>query len=353
MKHSSTIKLNVLILGCGRISRHHFKAVNDNKHILNLVAICDNSQSSVNSFLESNGELLEKDIAIYSNILEVIDDIVKKQLALDFVIIGTPSGLHAEHAYQFAKIGVNCLIEKPLCLKYDDAVQLNKLAQNTGSKISVIHQNRCNSTVQWLKKQVDDKKLGRIFYMNANVVWNRNQEYYDQDSWHGTVEYDGGVLFNQGVHYLDLMSYIAGPVKQANCISKTLSRNIEIDDTAVITLEYEKSALGVFGITMLSYPKNLEGSLLVVGEFGSIKLGGVALNKVEICTLDQDKFSEEKIDTVYGNGHSKFMHEYVMYLLGERENPCSIDESINTIKVIESCYTHGIFDINMSFTTSS
>ena len=183
--------------------------------------------------------------------------------------------------------------------------------------------------------------------MNANVVWNRNQQYYDQDSWHGTLEYDGGVLFNQGIHYLDLMFYIAGAVKQANCISRTLSRNIEIDDTAVLSLEYEKGTLGLLGITMLSHPKNLEGSLLVVGEHGSIKLGGVALNKIEISTFDQYQCDEEEIKTVYGNGHSKFMHHYILYLLGEATNPCSLQESIETIGLIESCYSYGKFNTDL------
>ena len=161
------------------------RSVVDNKDELSLVAVCDNSKDSIDRFLKSN-DLMNSKLREYTEISDVLGDLREGYYRLRFVIIGTPSGLHVEHACEFAKIGVHCLIENHGAPSRLDLPKLSNIAKQSGSKISVIHQNRYNSTVQWLKEHISTGKLGQIYYMNANVVWNRNQEYYDQD--YGTVQ---------------------------------------------------------------------------------------------------------------------------------------------------------------------
>lgn len=194
-------KLNVGILGIGRISRKHLLAIKNNSKFFKILAICD-----------SNNHKLKNNINVLR--FNSLKQMLNKNLKLDLISICTPSGLHKVHAVQCLKKGINVLIEKPMALNKQDANTIINAGKKYKKKIFVCLQNRYNPTIQLLKKSLDNNELGKIYFVNVNIFWNRDQNYYDQDKWRGTKKFDGGALMNQSIHFVDLLIWLFGPIKR-------------------------------------------------------------------------------------------------------------------------------------------
>ncbi|HRQ79467.1 MAG TPA: Gfo/Idh/MocA family oxidoreductase, partial [Gemmatimonadaceae bacterium] len=242
----------------------------------------------------------------------------------DAVAIATPSGLHPAHGILAAKAGKHVISEKPMAITLASADALVKACDDAGVHLFVVKQNRLNATVQLVKRALDTGRFGRLFLANTTVHWARPQSYYDQAPWRGTWEFDGGAFMNQASHYVDLMQWLVGPVESVIAKTATMARKIEAEDTGAAVLKFRNGALGVIEVTMLTYPKNLEGSFTLIGEKGTVKVGGTAVNRIEhwsFADSDPDDAEVERVNTdppsVYGFGHEPYYRNVLRVLRGE------------------------------------
>jgi UDP-N-acetyl-2-amino-2-deoxyglucuronate dehydrogenase len=181
-----------------------------------------------------------------------------------------------------------------MATRWEDGVRMVKACDKAGVKLLVVKQNRRNPTLQLLKRAIIEKRFGKIHMVHLNVFWTRSQEYYDQASWRGTWEYDGGAFMNQASHYVDLLEWLIGPIDKVQAMMST-TRNIEVEDTGVLNIKWRNGALGSMSVTMLTYPKNLEGSITVLGEKGTVKIGGVAVNDIQHWEFEEPKDYDSEI----------------------------------------------------------
>jgi UDP-N-acetyl-2-amino-2-deoxyglucuronate dehydrogenase len=220
-----------------------------------------------------------------------------------------------------------------------------KACDEAGVRLFVVKQNRRNATLQLLKKAIDKKRFGKIYMVNLNVFWTRPQAYYDQGGWRGRWEYDGGAFMNQASHYVDLVSWLIGPLESLQAYTATLGRDIEAEDTGVISLKWRSGALGSMNVTMLTYPKNLEGSITILGEKGTVKIGGMAVNEVqhwefEDADPDDTSVKEASYETtsVYGLGHPLYYDNVINVLHGDAEPETDGREGLKSLEVIIATY---------------
>src|SRR5688500_705998 len=242
----------------------------------------------------------------------------------DAVAICTPSGLHPAHGILAAAAGKHVICEKPMAISLAGADSLVQACDAAGVTLFVVKQNRLNPPIQLIKNAIDKGRFGRIYLANTTVRWSRPQEYYDQAPWRGTWEFDGGAFMNQASHYVDLIQWLVGPVESVVAKTATLARRIETEDTGVAVLRFRSGALGVIEVTMLTYPKNLEGSLTLLGERGTIRIGGTAVNRIEhwvFADSDEDDALVPQVATnpssVYGFGHAGYYRNVLAVLRGE------------------------------------
>jgi len=327
-------KIKCAIVGCGRISAKHFEAISKHQDSLELVALCDN-----------NSELLEKigseqNCQIYKNLPELLENSLAQ-----LIILCTPSGLHAEQAILCARAGRHVMTEKPMATRWQDGLNMVKACDEAGVYLFVIKQNRRNSTLQLLKRAVQEKRFGRIYMVQINVFWTRPQEYYDNAAWRGTWEFDGGALMNQASHYIDLLDWLVGPVERVQAMTGTLARDIEVEDTAVMNVKWRSGALGAVSVTMLTYPRNLEGSITIIGEKGTVKVGGVAVNEIEHWEFDD--FSEDdarvaaasyETTSVYGFGHPLYYKNVIDVLNGRAKPETDGREGLRSLELLIASY---------------
>jgi len=246
-----------------------------------------------------------------------------ERVSCDAVAICTPSGLHPQHGILAARAGKHVICEKPMAISLTGADELVRACDDAGVHLFVIKQNRLNPAVQLLKRALDKGRFGRVYLANTTVRWSRPQEYYDQAPWRGTWEFDGGAMMNQASHYVDLIQWLVGPVESVMAKTATLARRIETEDTGIAILRFRSGALGVIEVTMLTYPRNLEGSLTILGEKGTAKIGGTAVNRVEHWTFadydDDDKLvdaANSNPPNVYGFGHTGYYRNVLGVLRG-------------------------------------
>lgn len=327
-------KIRFGLVGCGRISQKHFDAILSFPDQAELVAVCDVEENKTKDPAQKYNCKAYTD---YGQMLE--------EASLDAVVICTPSGLHPAQAMIAAKKNVHVVTEKPMSTDWNQAYELMNFCQKQNVQLHVVHQNRLNATVQLLKKAVDKNRFGKIYDFQVNVFWTRPQEYYDAAKWRGTWELDGGALMNQASHYIDMIQYILGDVKRVAAMTKTLARNIEAEDTGVVVLETCSGALGTLNVTMLTYPKNLEGSITVFGEKGTVKLGGVALNKIEEWTFanydDDDRLVENssyETASIYGFGHQGYYENVLKSLSGKIDPQVCGLEGLKSLELILAIY---------------
>jgi UDP-N-acetyl-2-amino-2-deoxyglucuronate dehydrogenase len=303
--------IRVALLGCGRISKNHLDAIAKVKE-LELVAVADANLPRAKEVGAARG------VPSFGSLEEML-----AQVPSHLVTICTPSGLHPQHGVVAAKAGRHVLTEKPMAISLAAADELVNACDAAGVYLFVVKQNRLNPPVQLLKRAVDKGRFGRIYMANVTVRWTRPQEYYDSESWRGTWEFDGGAIMNQASHYVDLMQWLLGPVESVMAKTATQARRIEAEDSGVAVIKFRSGALGVLEVNVLTYPRNLEGSITILGEKGSVKIGGTAVNKVEHWSFETYDDDDKLIETastnppnVYGFGHEGYYRNLLPVLQG-------------------------------------
>jgi len=327
-------KLRIAVIGCGRIAQSHLAAIQRHADDFELVAVCDNDPAAL------EGHRARLGVAGYQRMEELLA--AEKP---DLVALCTPSGLHPDQAILAAQQGANVITEKPMATRWADGLRMVKACDAARVRLFVVKQNRRNPTLQLLKRALDEKRFGRIYMVNINVFWTRPQEYYDSARWRGTWELDGGALMNQASHYVDLLSWLIGPVESIQAMTATLARNIQVEDTAVMNVRWRNGALGSMNVTMLTYPKNLEGSITILGETGSVRIGGVAVNEIQEWSFaDHRDYDDAVRDTnyettsVYGFGHPLYYRNVVDAMRGRSEPETDGREGLTSLEVLIAAY---------------
>jgi UDP-N-acetyl-2-amino-2-deoxyglucuronate dehydrogenase len=235
--------------------------------------------------LEQDPQRTQREIAAALGIsLGQTNFLLKALLAQGYLKLGTfqrPSGLHPEQTILAARHGVHVMTEKPMATRWQDGLRMVEACDEAGVRLFVVKQNRRNATLQLLKRAVEQKRFGKIYAVSVNVFWTRPQEYYDSAKWRGTWEFDGGAFMNQASHYIDLLDWLIGPVESVMAYTGTLERDIEVEDSGVAAIRWRSGAMGTLNVSMLTYPKNLEGSITILGEKGTVRIGGVAVNEIQ------------------------------------------------------------------------
>lgn len=308
-------KIKIALVGLGRISKNHLQAIMEHQTHLELVAVCDVREERVREIAE------QYQVAGYYDLETML-----LNTDADIVSLCTPSGMHPSQTIQVAQSGRHVMTEKPMATRWQDAIDMVRACDNAGVRLFVVKQNRLNATLQLLKKAIDDGRFGRIYMANINVFWTRPQDYYDQADWRGTWALDGGAFMNQASHYVDLAQWLLGPVQSVQAMMGTLERKIETDDTGVLNIRWRNGAMGSMSVTMLTYPKNYEGSITILGEKGTVRLGGVAVNEIQEWSFADKREEDEAIQTanyettsVYGFGHPVYYDNVIKALRGEQK----------------------------------
>ena len=302
---------------------------------MKLVSVCDIDELKARDFARDYG------VSYYTEIetMMINEDI-------DLAVVLTPSGLHAEHTIKLARFVKNVLVEKPMSLKVEDADNMIEECQKFNCELFIVKQNRYNLPVQKLRSVINKELFGKLILGTVRVRWARQQKYYDQDKWRGTWKLDGGVLTNQASHHIDMLIWMMGEVESVFAKSITALADIETEDTAVVTLKFKSGALGIIEATTATRPDNLEGSISILGEKGTVVIGGFAVNKLETWnffdkTLDEEdmlsKFSENPPD-VYGFGHRAFYEAIIESIKNGSNNPVDGIEGRKTVNLINAIY---------------
>ncbi|MGM0608825.1 MAG: Gfo/Idh/MocA family protein [Candidatus Muiribacteriota bacterium] len=326
-------KIKLGLVGCGRISQKHFDAIkNINEFELN--AVCDIKKERADKASQVTNA------KVYYNYNEMISN-----EKIDCVVLCTPSGIHPEQGIEAAKRKINVISEKPMATNLKMADKLIKTCDENNVELFVIKQNRLNETVKKLKNAIIKGRFGKIYYISCNVFWTRPQEYYDMAKWRGTWEFDGGAFLNQASHYVDLVQWLGGPVESVMAFGGTLERKIETEDTGVAAVKFRNGAMCSINVTMLTYPKNLEGSITVIGEKGTAKIGGIALNQIQHWEFsdydDEDKdvfLSNSNPDSVYGYGHTGYYKSVADTMLSKKETDVDGREGRKSLELIMAIY---------------
>ena len=327
-------KIKIAIAGCGRIAKNHFSAIEKHSHELELVAVCDIDEKILD---ECSTALNVKG---YSNFEQML-----KQEKIDLVSICTPSGIHPDQVVAAANAGIHVMTEKPMATRWSDGIRMVKACDAAMVRLFVVKQNRRNQTLQLLKKAISEKRFGRIHMVNLNVFWSRPQEYYDHSKWRGTWELDGGAFMNQASHYVDLIDWLIGPVASIQAMMGTLGRDIEVEDTGVLNIKWRSGALGSMSVTMLAYPRNFEGSITIIGETGTVRVGGVAVNDIQHWEFADERDYDHKIKdanyettSVYGFGHPLYYENVIEVLRGNAEPETDGREGLKSLEILIAAY---------------
>lgn len=327
-------KIQFALVGAGRIAQSHMGAIAKLADRCELTDVCDIDATALAAAVEKTG----------ANGHNSIDSLLKTTKA-DCVVLATPSGLHPRQAIRVAESGRHVITEKPMATRWQDGLAMVKACDAAGVYLFVVKQNRFNTTLQLLKRAIEEKRFGRIYMVNINVFWTRPQAYYDGAKWRGTWELDGGAFMNQASHYVDLLDWLIGPVESVQAMTATLARNIQVEDTGVLNVRWRSGALGSMNVTMLTYPKNLEGSITVIGERGTVKVGGVAVNDIEHWEFaDQRDYDRQIRDvsyqttSVYGFGHQLYYDNVIKVLRGEAVPETDGREGLRSLEILIAAY---------------
>lgn len=302
----------IALVGCGRISKNHFDAIR-RVDGLSISAVCDVDEPRARAAAEELG------VPFFSSYDEML-----RKAECDLVTICTPSGMHADQGIAAAAAKKHVITEKPMAISLRQADDLVRACDQAGVQLFVVKQNRLNPPIQLLKRAMEKGRFGRIYMANVTVRWQRPQEYYDAEPWRGTWEFDGGAIMNQASHYVDLIQWLVGPVESVLAKTATQARRIEAEDSGVGILKFRSGALGVIEVNVLTYPRNLEGSITILGERGSVKIGGTAVNRVEHWLFAEYDDDDKLIDAantsppnVYGFGHEGYYRNVLAVLRGQ------------------------------------
>lgn len=332
--------LKFAIIGCGRIAHRHAEHI---QKYAQLVAVCDIKETRAKEFSE------KYHVKYYLDIDELLSN-----NEIDIVSVCTPNGLHKEHTVKSIKSGCHVLVEKPMALSVKDCELMIKTAENYNKRLFVVKQNRFNPPIEAVKKLIDENKLGQIFSVQLNCFWNRNNDYYQDSDWKGTKKLDGGTLFTQFSHFIDILYWLFGDVLEIEAYFQNRNHigTIEFEDTGVIILKFESNILGTINYTVNSFKKNMEGSITIFGEKGTIKVGGQYLNVLEYQEIDN--FILENIPISgppnnYGSYQGSMSNHDKVYknVINVIENGASITtnflDGLKTVQIIERIYKKGLW----------
>ena len=322
------------LVGCGRIAQNHFAAIQTHASRCELVDVCDIDPVALAAAVEKTGARGHNSL---SGLLE--------HTTADCVILTTPSGLHPAQAIEVAAAGRHVITEKPMAPRWKEGCAMVEACDKAGVRLFVVKQNRRNATLQLLKRAVEQKRFGQIYSVAINVFWTRPQAYYDSAKWRGTWEFDGGAFMNQASHYIDLLDWLIGPVESVMAYTGTLARDIEVEDSGVAAIRWRSGAMGTLNVTMLTYPQNLEGSITILGEKGTVRVGGVAVNEIqhwefadqrpEDATIRQASYATT---SVYGFGHPLYYDNVIQTLRGEAEPETDGREGLKSLELLIGLY---------------
>ncbi len=327
-------KLKFALIGCGRIFERHLQAVQAHSDRIELIGVCDTQPTALQMAVAKTG------VPGYSSLTQLLS-----QTDTDIVVLCTPSGIHSEQTIQCAQAGRHVMTEKPMATRWIDGKRMVQACDQAGVQLFVIKQNRRNPSLQLLRTAIQKKRFGRIYLVNLNVFWTRPQSYYDQAAWRGTWEFDGGAFMNQASHYVDLLDWLIGPIESVQAYTATLARHIEVEDTGVANIRWRSGTLGSVNVTMLTYPKNLEGSITILGETGTVKVGGVAVNDIQHWEFAESDEDDAKIQTasyattsVYGLGHPLYYDNIIKVLRGEEPPETDGREGLRSLEILIAIY---------------
>ena len=327
-------KIRAAVVGCGRISANHFRAIAQHADAMELVAVCDDDLERMEDHAR------EHQVRPFGNYERMLRD-----CNCDLVVLCTPSGLHARQTIAASRYKKHVMCEKPMATRWKDGLAMVEACDAATVRLFIVKQNRRNATLQMLRRAVDEKRFGRIHMVQVNVFWARQQEYYDSAKWRGTWEMDGGAFMNQASHYIDLLEWLIGPVADVQAMTGTLARDIEVEDSGVLNVRWRNGALGSVAVTMLTWPKNLEGSITIIGEKGTARIGGVAVNEMHIWDFAEKKDYDDALDaasyettSVYGYGHPLYYKNVIDTLRGETEPETDGREGLKSLEVLIAAY---------------
>ena len=330
-------KLKFAIVGCGRIAARHAEQIS---RVAVLSAVCDTVESKAAQFGEKYGA------AVYSDFNEMLSN----EKVLDVITICTPNGLHAEHSIKAFKKGFHVLCEKPMAISVFDCGEMIKEAEKANRRLFVVKQNRYNPPIRAIKEAIDENKLGKIFSIQLNCFWNRNMEYYTDSDWKGTLKLDGGTLFTQFSHFIDLLYWMFGDIKKVEAITRNFNHEhiIEFEDTGVIIVEFYNGIIGTINYTVNSYSKNMEGSLTIFGDLGTVKIGGQYLNELEYQDIKDFIITDLPAGNPPNNygkyvgsmsNHDKVYENVIDVLLNKGIIGTNGFEGLKTVEIIDKIYT--------------
>lgn len=326
--------MNIVLIGCGRISKNHIKAIEKNN--LKLIAICDSDELKLKTFLDEFN--LVGKVKVYNNYLDLL-----KHESPEIISITTESGSHGEIALACIDKGIHLIIEKPITLDIDQADEIVKKAKEKNVKVATCMQNRFNLVVQETRSAIEKDHLGKLSHANINVLWNRNDDYYKQANWRGTWLHDGGALMNQSIHGIDLLCWMLGyEIDEVFGVLQNRFHNyFEAEDIGTAIVKFKNGCIGTIQGTTNVYPENLEETLLIFGENGTVKLGGKAVNKIEYWNVKDMTANEgihEHIENVYGNGHSAVYADFVDAIKNNRSPYIDAKAGRDALEVVLAIY---------------
>jgi UDP-N-acetyl-2-amino-2-deoxyglucuronate dehydrogenase len=327
-------RLRFALVGCGRISRNHVAALEAHADRAVLAGVCDTDPAALQRAVAATGA------PGYSSL-----DALLANCDADVVVLATPSGLHATQAIACARAGRHVVTEKPMATRFDEGLAMVRACRDAGVKLFVVKQNRLNPTMQRLRQAIDDHRFGRIFLVQVNVFWTRPQTYYDEAPWRGRWDLDGGAFMNQASHYVDMVDWLVGPVDNVHAYTATLARDIEAEDTGVMSLRLRSGGLAAISVTMLTHGKNFEGSITVLGERGTVRIGGVAVNRIEHWEFAEAVPEDAQVHaasympaSVYGLGHPLYYANVLDSLRGDARAEVDGGEGLRSLEVIVAAY---------------
>jgi predicted dehydrogenase len=335
MKTSSD-RVKFGVIGCGRVSKKHFDALSGEVAGAELVAVCDVQED------RAKAAGIEYGVPWFSDAHEMI----RQHPEIEVLDILTPSGHHPKHVLELAHYGKHFVVEKPMALSLEDAEEMIRVCAAHNTRLFVVKQNRYNLPIQKLRAAVEANRFGKMVMGTVRVRWCRTQAYYDQDSWRGTWALDGGVLTNQASHHIDMLTWLMGDVESVFCYGATRLVNVETEDTAVAVLKFVNGAMGVVEATTAARPKDVEGSVSILGERGTVEIGGFAMNEMKIWNFlekepgDETVLSEfkENPPNVYGFGHSRYLEKVCEVIRTGKGGSVDGLEGIKSLVLINAMY---------------
>jgi predicted dehydrogenase len=328
--------LKVALVGCGRIAKRHSELLGNNIiQNASLVSVCDIDKDKALKI----GKQFK--VPYYLD----MDEMMKKE-KVDVVVVLTESGNHAKHVVNLSKYGKHIIVEKPMALTLNDADQMINSCDKNNCKLFIVKQNRFNLPVIKLKEALISGRFGKLVLGTVRVRWARSQSYYDQDAWRGTWAFDGGVLTNQASHHIDMLQWMMGDVESVFAKTSTSLVNIEAEDTAVVTLKFKNGALGIIEATTATRPNDLEGSISILGECGSVVISGFAVNKMETWNFVKKEKEDEKVikrysvnpPNVYGFGHQAYYKHVVDSIVNNKKQLIDGVSGKKSLELITAIY---------------